>query len=265
MKRYLSIFVLFLFIVLKPAGTAADETVGPHNDKSHTTTIKVGDQALQPVEETDEYYVVQIRGQYKKINKVKDSIAYEKFMKEFTEKGETIKRRKAEIKGNPNNPLLRIALGNYYTLWGMYSEALKEYEEAIKLEPHDERILRGAAALAFQCFETEKTIVYAEAAVKLNPEDYFLNKALAIAYEANGNYVKTDAVIKKLKKMTIPDKKQVFGSLSLFEYGDPVMKFLGDRKIRDKYKTVVFVQGTVDGVDSRGNSSFGDVESIIKK
>lgn len=267
MRKYLLTFLLFTFLIGESMAEDADNSPSSQNDEPISSTITMGDRTFQAVSHTDEYDVIKIRDQYQKIYRPKEAIAGSTFMKELMNQRGTIQKRTEEISKNPNDPLPHVALGNYYTLWGLYEKALKEYEEAIKLQPHDTRILRGATVLALECFETEKAVTYAKEAVELDPKDILLNQILAVAYGRNGDYLKCEKTVKKERKLSANQENQQtdFTIGNLFEYSDPVMNYLGHQKVRDRYKTVTFSQGTAYEIDSKGNPEMGDINSVMKK
>ena len=60
-----------------------------------------------------------------------------------------------------------------------FSEALSDYQMAIKLDPNAVEVYRALVPLAFALSETEKGLQYAQKAIELDPQDLEILRILA--------------------------------------------------------------------------------------
>lgn len=100
------------------------------------------------------------------------------------------------LAGHPHDTAVRIHLGDQYYVGGRYREALAQYEAVAKADPNHATALNNAASALLKLNDA-RALRYAEAALRLRPEDARLLDTFGVAQM---RYGKPEAAVDALKK-----------------------------------------------------------------
>lgn len=132
---------------------------------------------------------------------------------------ETVLER--EIRDNPNDPNLYIALGDVYYQQNKYPEAIQAYEKSLSISRDNSHALNNLAWLLATCEEIkyrnpERALELALKAVHIEKAPHILD-TLAESYYVNGNYKEAIETEKEALKSAQSDRTHYKNQLKKFQ------------------------------------------------